>query len=245
MAETQSSAHREYPHREYPQQGYPHQGYPRQQGYPQPQPGYPAQGFAPGAHLPGCRPSVPTPNPVPRNTALTRSLGSLTGIVWVALIGLGYLTFTVITPRETGEESTASGWGTWTHQGAGLELHENSSAVMLKVVLVPLVILVPTLLGALFILLNLGRRAWFIVNAVFAVLATAAIAYFVANPDNTTLVFDPDSNDYIMSNYDFAAGSGAYLILIGCVAVVVVSIIGAVVSQKRPGELPATPDGRF
>lgn len=203
-------------------QRHPHQA-PAGPGYAH----YPYPGFAPPQ---GDRPLL--------NTGTTRALGALTIVAWVFVILFGFLNFTLITPHESGVASTANGWGRWTHLGPAIELYDHTSASLLMVDLFPTMLLMPAVAGAILILFNLGRRPLFAMNAVFAALATAAIGYFVANPDDTTLVFDSHSNDYIMEHYTYATGTGGYLILATCVTVVLGSIIGAVLARKGPPAMP-------
>ncbi|MEZ5209981.1 hypothetical protein [Gordonia sp. (in: high G+C Gram-positive bacteria)] len=231
---------------------------PSQQVYAPPgyaPPGHAPQGYAPQGSAPASQtyPQAGTPAPYPAyapqfapmkrpklNTGLTRILGGLTIVAWLLVIAFGFLNFTLITPHASGVASTADGWGRWTHQGPALELYDGASASLLMVAIIPVILLVPTLLGAVFILCNVGRRAFFIVDAVFAALATAAIGYFVARPDDTTLVSDTRSNDYIMSHYDFATGAGGYLILVTCILVIIMSIAGAVLARTGPWQPAAT-----
>ncbi|MFW0789770.1 hypothetical protein [Gordonia sp. CPCC 205333] len=199
----------------------PTSGFPLQPPY---QVAYPA---------PPTRPAGPPPNAI-----ATRILAGLTPVCFILIIMFGTLTFTTITPHASGDESTANGWGVWTHQGTGLELYNEAYALVLPGVLPSLLILgLPTLL-AILVMFNVGRRPLFILTAAFAVFACSAALWLVLNPSDLVVTLGTDSSGYIDSHYDVSTGPSAILVLLACVVVLASSSVGAVLSRR------AAPVGR-
>ncbi|OHU81187.1 hypothetical protein BKN37_27240 [Mycobacterium talmoniae] len=199
---------------------YPGPGYPgASQPYPYPYP-YPAQG--------GYR----VPQPPLQNVTATRffAAGTLTGFVLIIISG--FLTFTYVTPKASGDNSMISGWGEWTHQGEDLPLHHGASAMIVPGVLLPLLILLPTVLMAIIILCNIARRPLSIVSTLFAVVASLLALGLTMAPDDVVIVFDSSSNDYIDKHYDFSTGPSAWLSAAMCILITVCCIGGIIFGGK-------------
>lgn len=210
-----------------PYPGTPGQPYPPA-GFPPPAAPYPPQGGYPPHFAVG----QPVPAPPLRNVGLTRALGALTLIAWPAVIAFGFLTFTVITPKASGDDSTVSGWGRWTKLGEAIELRANSDVFVMPGVLPAVLILFPTLFCAIFILCNIGRRPMAIINAVFAFVAAIPSLWLVLDPSDVVFIFNSRSTVVLDTAYDYATGPAAILTLLACVAVLIGSIVGAIVGGK-------------
>ncbi|WP_170323118.1 hypothetical protein [Gordonia effusa] len=145
----------------------------------------------------------------------------------------GALTFATVTPHSSGDESTLNGWGSWTHQGVGLELYNQAYALALPAVLPSLLILGLPLLLSILIMCNVGRRPLFITNAVFASLACLVALWLVLDPSDMVVTFSTEPAGYIDSHYNFAAGPSAILNLLACLVVLVSSVVGAVLARRH------------
>ncbi|MGC4935366.1 hypothetical protein ACLQ3C_16985 [Gordonia sp. DT30] len=220
---------------------YPQQQYPLPQGVPPAgQPwggvGYPGGYGMPGAY--GAAPYVPAPKPPLRHVALTRTFAACTMLAWLLIMLFGFLTFATVTRIGAGD-STFSGWGHWTSQGEGLPLIGGAEAVIFPGVLLPLLILFPTLLSSILILCNVARRGFAVVNMVFGIIGAGVATAAVVDPSLVVATFDDRSSQYVDAHYTFSAGPSAILNVVLGVAVVLLAIGGIIWGGKAPVPVPA------
>ena len=213
--------------------------YPQQPQYPQTRQwgggqypgGYGVPGAYPGAY--GAAPFTPPPKPPLRHVALTRTFAACTMLAWLLIGVFGFLTFATVTANDGGD-STFNGWAHWTSQGEGLPLMGGSHAVVFPGVLLPLLILFPTLLSSILILCNVARRGFSAVNVVFGVIGAGVATVAVVDPSAVVGTFDNDSSQYVDAHYTFSAGPSAILNVVLGVVVVLLGIGGIIWGGKAP-----------
>lgn len=197
-----------------------------------PQGGVPQQYTAPPGY-PGAPQPYPyrypypaPPKPPLRHVAATRLFASGTLIGYVLIIVFGFLTFSYVTPKASGDRSMITGWGEWGHQGRELPLHHGAHAIIVPGVLPPLLVLLPVGLMAVLILCNIARRPLAIISILFAIVASLIALGLTMAPDDVVIVFDSASNDYLDAHYDFSTGPAAWLSAAMCIMITLCCIGG-------------------